>query len=694
MVKLRLGVDIGGTFTDFALVDDASGKLSVNKCLTTPDDPSDAIMKGLKVLLEREGFQPSQVDVIVQGTTLATNALIERKGAKTGLITTEGFRDILELRRETRYDLFDLFIEMPEPVVPRDFRLGVRERIDKDGKIVTELNESQLKSVLHQLIGQGAESVAVCFLNSYANPCHERRAGEIITQEAPALSVSLSSDVAAALREDERFSTAAINAYVMPLSERYLTNLSAKLAAVGFNGALFIMLSNGGLTTFENAKRFPVRLIESGPAGGTMAAVFYSDVLDSKNLVAFDMGGTTAKISMVQEGKPALAATFEAARLRRFMKGSGHPLMISAIDLMEIGAGGGSIGWVDSLGLLRVGPESSGADPGPACYGLGGEEPTVTDAALILGYLDADYFLGGEMKLDKEKAVRAVKERIADRLGLGIIDAAWGIHRVITENMASAARIHVLEKGKDPRRFSLLAFGGAGPIHAWQTAKLVGSPRIISPLAAGVMSALGFLVTPVSNDFVHTYISRLDEVDWGRANRLLEEMEKRGREQVLAGGVAPHEITVARSADMRYVRQGREITVPVPNGELSPESIALIRQSFQSVYQELYSRYLNNVPIEIVSWKVVTGGPRPTIQLQRQTGSLDRDTALKGERPVYFPEYKGFVDCPVYDRYRMGPGIKLDGPVIVEEKESTLVVGPGGKLQIDGYLNAIVEFTT
>jgi N-methylhydantoinase A len=679
MVKLRLGVDIGGTFTDFALVDDASGKLSVNKCLTTPDDPSDAIMKGLKVLLEREGLQPSQVDVIVQGTTLATNALIERKGAKTALITTEGFRDILELRRETRYDLFDLFIEMPEPVVPRDFRLGVRERIDKDGKIVTELDESQLKSVLHQLIGQGAESVAVCFLNSYANPCHERRAGEIITQEAPALSVSLSSDVAAALREDERFSTAAINAYVMPLSERYLTNLSAKLAAVGFNGALFIMLSNGGLTTFENAKRFPVRLIESGPAGGTMAAVFYSDVLDSKNLVAFDMGGTTAKISMVQEGKPALAATFEAARLRRFMKGSGHPLMISAIDLMEIGAGGGSIGWVD---------------PGPACYGLGGEEPTVTDAALILGYLDADYFLGGEMKLDKEKAVRAVKERIADRLGLGIIDAAWGIHRVITENMASAARIHVLEKGKDPRRFSLLAFGGAGPIHAWQTAKLVGSPRIISPLAAGVMSALGFLVTPVSNDFVHTYISRLDEVDWGRANRLLEEMEKRGREQVLAGGVAPHEITVARSADMRYVRQGREITVPVPNGELSPESIALIRQSFQSVYQELYSRYLNNVPIEIVSWKVVTGGPRPTIQLQRQTGSLDRDTALKGERPVYFPEYKGFVDCPVYDRYRMGPGIKLDGPVIVEEKESTLVVGPGGKLQIDGYLNAIVEFTT
>ena len=371
MVRYRLGVDIGGTFTDFGLIDDVSGKVSVNKCLTTPHDPSKVIMKGTKALLDREGLSTSQLDIIVQGTTLATNALIERKGARTGLITTQGFRDILEMRRETRYDLYDLFIELPELVVPRHLRLGVRERVEKDGRIITELDESQLIQVVDQLMKEGVESVAVCFLHSYANPINEIRAGEIIAKKAPSLSISLSSEVAGAIREDERFSTTTINAYIRPLADRYLTSLSEKLAAVGFKGALFTMLSNGGLTTFENAKKFPVRLIESGPAGGTMAAVFYSDLLNSRNLVAFDMGGTTAKISMVQEGKPATVSTFEAARLRRFMKGSGLPLMIPAIDMIEIGAGGGSIGWIDALGLLRVGSESSGADPGPACYGLG-----------------------------------------------------------------------------------------------------------------------------------------------------------------------------------------------------------------------------------------------------------------------------------------------------------------------------------
>jgi N-methylhydantoinase A len=692
MVKLRLGVDVGGTFTDFALVDDVSGKLSVNKCLTTPDDPSEAIMKGLRALLEREGLQPSQIDVIVQGTTLATNALIERKGAKTALITTLGFRDILELRREVRYDLFDLFIEMPEPLVPRDLRLGVRERIDKDGGIVTELDESQLKELVNQLTGQGVESVAVCFLNSYANSQHERRAGEVIAQHAPAVSVSLSSEVAGALREDERFSTAAINAYVRPLSERYLTNLSRKMAEVGFNGALFIMLSNGGLTTFENAKKFPVRLIESGPAGGTMAAVFYNDLLGSKDLVGFDMGGTTAKISMVQDGKPAAVSTFEAARLRRFTKGSGLPLMIPAVDMIEIGAGGGSIGSVDALGLLRVGPESSGSDPGPACYSLGGTEPTVTDAALVLGYLDPDYFLGGAMKLDKEKAIRAIKEKIADRLGFDHVQAAWGIHRVVTENMASAARIHILEKGRDPRRFALLAFGGAGPIHAWQVGKLVGSPQLISPLAAGVTSALGFLVTPVATDYVQTYLSRLENVDWDRVNLFLQEMERQGIKQVAGGGVSPDQVTVSRSVDMRYMRQGREINVPVPNGNLSRANADAIRESFFAVYQDLYSRHLTDVPPETVSWRVTVSGPRPLVQLKKLQGSLESGTALKKKRPVYFPEYEGFTECPVYDRYRMGPGTTLIGPAVIEERESTLVVGPGGNLRIDDYLNAIVRF--
>ena len=692
MLRYRLGVDIGGTFTDFALVDDVSGKVSVNKALTTPRDPSEAIMHGMKALLDDEGLSASQLDVIVQGTTLATNALIERKGAKTGMITTQGFKDILEMRRETRYDLYDLFIEQPEVVVPRHLRLGVQERVDKDGNIVVELDETQVAQAVDQLVAEGVDSVAVCFLHSYANPINEIRTGELLAKKVPSLSISLSSDVAGAIREDERFSTTTINAYIRPLADKYLKSLSDKLAAAGFRGALFTMLSNGGLTTFEIAKRFPVRLIESGPAGGTMAAVFYSEFLGGGNLVAFDMGGTTAKISMVQGGKPSLVSTFEAARLRRFMKGSGLPLMIPAIDMIEIGAGGGSIGWVDPLGLLRVGPESSGADPGPASYGLGGEEPTVTDAAIVLGYLDPDYFLGGEMKLDKEKAVRVIKEKIADRLGLEPIEAAWGIHRVVAENMASAARIHILEKGRDPRRFDLLAFGGAGPVHAWQVGKLVGSPRIISPLAAGVMSALGFLVTPVAADYVQTYISKLGEVDWDRVNGLLEEMEKLGMEQVAAGGVSPEAVTVTRSADMRYVRQGREINVPIPNGKLSRQNIETIQQSFYAVYQQLYSRCLTDVPIETVSWRVAVSGPRPTFPLKKIEGSSESGSALKKKRAAYFPDYKGFRECPVYDRYRMGPKTILTGPVIVEERESTLVVGPGGKLRIDDYLNAIVEF--
>ena len=692
MVRYRLGVDIGGTFTDFALIDDVSGKLSVNKALTTPHDPSEAIVKGTKALLGREGLLASQVDIIVQGTTLATNALIERKGAKTGLITTQGFRDILEMRRETRYDLYDLFIELPELVVPRHLRLGVRERVNKDGKILTELDEASLVQAIDQLLAQGVESVAVCFLHSYANPTNEIRAGKIIQGRAPSLSVSLSSEVAGAIREDERFSTTTINAYIRPLADQYLTSLSEKLDAAGFKGASFTMLSNGGLATFNNAKKFPVRLIESGPAGGAMAAVFYTDLLGIKDLVGFDMGGTTAKISMVQDGKPALVSTFEAARLRRFTKGSGLPLMIPAIDMIEIGAGGGSIGWIDPLGLLRVGPESSGSDPGPACYGLGGEDPTVTDAALILGYLDADYFLGGDMKLYKGKALRAIKEKIGRRLGFDEVESAWGIHRVVTENMAGAARIHILEKGRDPRRFALLAFGGAGPIHAWQVAKLVGSPRIVSPLGAGVTSALGFLVTPVATDYVQTYISKLDNVDWDRVNGLLEDMEKLGVQQVAAGGVLPGEVTVTRSADMRYLRQGREISVPIANGKLAREHVEKIRQSFYSAYRNLYSRYLTDVPIETVSWRVAVSGPRPGVELKKLEESLQLGPALKKKRPVYFPEFKGFAECPVYDRYRMRPGTTLTGPAIVEERESTLVVGPGGALRIDDYLNAIVQF--
>ncbi len=691
MVRFQLGVDIGGTFTDFALIDSTSGKISVNKTLTTPPDPSEAILNGIKELLEREGFKLSQIDILIHGTTLATNALIERKGAKTALITTQGFRDIIEMRRETRYDLYDLFIDLPEPVVPRYLRFGVRERIDKDGKIITPVDETQLIQIIDKMLKENVESIAICFLHSYANPINEKKAGEVIAKKEPSFSISLSNEVAGAIREDERFSTTTINAYIKPLAERYMRNLLCRLNDEGFKGKLFTMLSNGGLTTFENAIKFPVRLIESGPAGGTMAGVFFSDLLNIKNLIAFDMGGTTAKISMIRDGKPSIVSTFEAARLRRFMKGSGFPLMIPAIDMIEIGAGGGSIGWVDTLGLLRVGPESSGADPGPACYGRGGEEPTVTDAALILGYLDPDYFLGGEMRLDKEKAILAIKNKIAIPLGLDLIEAAWGIHRVVTENMASAARIHILEKGYDPRRFTLLAFGGAGPIHAWQVAKLVGFRKIIAPFGAGVMSALGFLVTPVGIDFVQTYLSKLNEVDWDRVNFLLEDMEKQGIEYVTGAGVSASDVNITRSADMRYIRQGREVNVPIPNGKLYSDNTEIIKNTFYSVYKDYYSRYLTDIPIEVVNWRVLVYGPKPRIRLEKSR-NFNEGSALKKKRPVYFQEYKDFIECPVFDRYLMRPGTKLTGPAVIEERESTLLVGPGGRLLIDDYLNAIIEF--
>lgn len=692
MIKFRLGIDIGGTFTDFALIDSETGKISFNKSLTTINDPSEAILNGANELLKREKIKFSQIDIIIHGTTLATNALIERKGAKTALITTQGFRDIIEMRRETRYDLYDLFIDLPEPVVPRYLRFGVEERVDKDGRIITPLNENQLVQIIDKLIKENIESIAVCFLHSYTNPANEKKAGELITKMAAPFSISLSNEVAGAIREDERFSTTSINAYIKPLAERYMRNLLNKLIEEGFKGKLFTMLSNGGLTTFENAVKFPVRLIESGPAGGTMAGVFFSDLLNIKSLIAFDMGGTTAKISVIRDGRPSIISSFEAARLRRFMKGSGLPIMIPAIDMIEIGAGGGSIAWVDSLGLLRVGPESSGADPGPACYGKGGKEPTVTDAALILGYLNPDYFLGGEMKLDKDKAILAIERRIATPLGLGLIEASWGIHRIVIENMASAARIHILEKGYDPRKFTLLAFGGAGPIHAWQVAKFVGFRQIIAPFGAGVMSALGFLVTPVATDLVQTYLSRLDEVDWDRVNFLLESMERKGIGQIIEAGVSPSDVVVTRSCDMRYVHQGREVNVPIPNGELSRENSEMIIQSFYSVYKDFYSRYLKNVPIETVNWRVAIHGPKPKIQIEKYKKINEKKSALKNRRAVYFEEYKDFIECPIYDRYRMEPGTNLTGPAIIEEKESTLVVGPGGRLTIDDYMNAIVDF--
>lgn len=709
MPQYRLGVDIGGTFTDFVLMDEETGALHFGKTLTTQADPSEAVINGMADLLRRHDIRAASLKGIVHGTTLVTNAVIERKGAKTALLTTHGFRDILDIGRELRYDIYDIFLTMPEPIVPRDLRFDVPERVNKDGEVLTPLNKEALLGILEKVLeskghengngatthpgaGDGVKAVAVCYLHSFMNPQNERETAELIRAHYPGVHVSLSSDVLPEIREYERSVATAINAYVQPVAEQYLSSLENKLEGIGFEGVLHIMVSSGRLTTVEGAKATPIQLLESGPAGGSMAGVFYGTLIERKNLLCFDMGGTTAKASMIRDGTPEITNDFEAARVRRFRRGSGLPVRIPVIDMIEIGAGGGSIAHMDRLGLLRVGPESSGAEPGPACYALGGGDPTVTDADLLLGYLNPGYFLGGRMTLDVKAATRSVEEKVAKPLGVDAVTAALGIHRVVNENMANAARVHILEKGMDPRSFTMMAFGGAGPVHAYQVARLLKIPQLVVPLGAGVLSALGFLVSPVAVEHVRSYLRRLDAADWNAVNALLDEMEEEGRELMRSADIPNGQVAVTRSADMRYSGQGHEINVAIPQGTLGPESVEQIRRNFYQKYEELYGRYMTNVAVESVSWRVLVSGPSPRIQFS-MLGESGEHSALKGKRHVYFPESHGFEDCPVYDRYLLTPGSSLEGPAVIEERESTLVVGPASRVTIDEYYNAVVDLT-
>ena len=510
----RIGVDVGGTFTDFVMVDEKRDLIFTGKRLTTPGDPSVAILEGTERLLGEAGTPIDEVDSIVHGTTLVTNTVIERKGARVGLITTKGFRDSIEMGGEIRYDLYDLFLERPEPLAPRYLRVEVDERVDAEGRVLRPLSRESVRAAAESLLREGVEAIAVCFLHSYRNDSHERLAKEVLREIVPDLPVCISSEVAPEIREFERGSTTVANAYVLPLMRDYLARLDSRLREMGFSGTLYVMLSGGGITTIQSAQQFPIRLIESGPAAGAMGATFYSKLIGEDHVISFDMGGTTAKICLIDEGRPEHAHSFEAARVRRFRKGSGIPLKVPVIDLIEIGAGGGSLARVDAMGLLKVGPESAGSEPGPVCYARGGTEPAVTDADLLLGYLSPDYFLGGEMKLDFDAVRSAMSEVVARPLGLGVTEAAAGIHSIVNENMAAATRMYIAEKGRDPRRYTMIAFGGAGPVHAYGLAKLLKLRRIVCPLGAGVMSALGFLVAPSAIDFVRSYVSRVSEIDW------------------------------------------------------------------------------------------------------------------------------------------------------------------------------------
>jgi N-methylhydantoinase A len=627
---------------------------------------------------------------VVHGTTLVANTIIERTGARVGLITTRGFRDALEMGREIRYDLYDLFAERPPPLVPRHLRREVSERLDPAGRVLLPLDADELRRVARALAADGVDAVALCFLHAYANDTHEAEARRILHEELPGIHVSISSEVAPEIREFERTSTTCGNAYVQPLMARYLTRLGERLQAMGLDGALYVMLSGGGITTVRAARELPIRLIESGPAAGAMAASYYGLLSRTSPLISFDMGGTTAKMCLIERGWPETAHELEAGRVRRFRKGSGHPLKVPVVEMIEIGAGGGSIARVDQMGLLKVGPQSAGSEPGPVSYGRGGVLPTVTDADLFLGYLSPDYFLGGEMRLDVPAVERALDEHIARPLGLSPLDAAAGIHSLVNENMAAATRMHLAEKGRDPRRYSLIAFGGAGPVHAWGLAKLLKFTRIICPFGSGVTSALGLLVAAPAIDLVRSYVARLERIDWARLRQLFDEMEAEARALLVESGADPAAISVRRAADMRHVGQGFEVTVPLPEGPVGAGGEDAIREAFFATYRQRFERHIPDVPVEGLSWRLRATAPVPNVELHFGGQPAVPGDPLKGHRPVYFPE-TGFLPCPVYSRYALGPGASVAGPAIVEERESTTVVGPGSRLAVDKHLNLVID---
>jgi len=681
----RLGCDIGGTFTDFVLLNDKTGEISIHKCLTTPKDPSDAVEDGIRELLKITPDFVFQLDEVIHGTTLVINAIIERKGAKTGLITTRGFRDVLELGREKRYDTYDIFAVYPEPLVPRSLRLEVDERIAGDGRILRKLDPEETKKVLHQLLDRGIESLAVCLINSFENPTHELMIKNIVMEEAPHLSLSISYEVLPQIREYERTSTTVTNAYVKPLTGNYLAKLSGRLETLGSTGKLFIMLSSGGITSVETAKQFPVRVIESGPTAAVISAVYFGKMFDVRDIFCFDMGGTTAKSCLIQRGEPGMVSIFEVGRVHRFKKGSGLDIQVPVVDLMEVGAGGGSIARISKMGLLQVGPDSSGADPGPICYGLGGNEPTVTDADLALGYLDPHYFLGGAMKLDKESAERTIDEKIARPLGVTLLEATWGIHDLINETMAGAAKTHIAEKGGNPKVVTICAFGGAGPVHAYSLARKLGSTRVLVPPIAGVGSALGFFTAPRAFDIVRSHKIGVEDADFVEIERLFKEAKAEGA-AILQDGGAIESITYDRSLDMRFIGQGAEINVPIPDRDFVRMGREEMRRLFDQRYQTLYGRTYPESAAEFVSLRVRASLPERPLslpQIDKKVASLE-DT-IKGQRLAYSPIARDFIPFTVYDRYDLFPGAKFYGPAIIEERESTAIVGEDASVSVDEY---------
>ncbi|MHA2393751.1 MAG: hydantoinase/oxoprolinase family protein [Promethearchaeota archaeon] len=687
-----LGVDVGGTFTDCVLYNEETSEMKIRKVLSTPRDPSIGVFEGIDLLLEVNEASMEQVSRVIHGTTLVANAVIERNGASVGMITTKGFPNVLDMRREWRYDNYDFHIKFPEPLVPNYLRREVEERVWYDGTVHTPLNEQQVVEATRELVEEGGvESIAICFLHSYAHPLHELVTKKLVKDEYPELHVTTSSEIAPHMREFERFSTTVINAYTLPLVDGYLDRMEMGLKERGFGRekfSFFVIGCSGGLVRSDVARALPVLLLESGPVAGVRIANYIGKRMGYGGMLSFDMGGTTAKGCIIKNGQAEVAYEFEVARIHRFKAGSGYPVVVPNIRLIEMGAGGGSIAEVDSRGVLKVGPKSVGAEPGPACYSLGGRKATVTDTDLLLGYLNRDYFLGGQIRLNAEKAEKVVQEAVADPLDMSLMKAAYGIYDVVNQNISQAFRIHAAEIGVDMRRFDLFAFGGAGPVHAWKVAADLYISRIIVPFEAGISSAMGLLITPLAFDFARTRRMALEDLTPERFNDVFDLMVNERTELLRAAGVPPDMIEVFKALDMRYRGQGFYTEVRLPE-DLDPTTRHL-KELFESEYERIYTLTAEGVPIEVCNFKGRVSGPEFELLLSHRS-EIDLGDPFKGEREAYFGEESGFLNCSVYDRHRLRPGVRIKGPSIVEETTSTCVIPPEARATIDGFYNLVIR---
>jgi N-methylhydantoinase A len=689
-MSYRVGVDIGGTFTDFALLSESDHRLVIHKQLTTPTDPSQSVLSGMKTLIEKAGVNPSEVSAIAHGTTLVTNSLIERRGAVTGVLCTAGFSDVFDIARERRYDMYDLTITYPEPLAPPHLRREINERVKADGSIAQTLDPQELRDAVQSMIDEhGLEALAICFLNSPTNPAHEDEAAKIVTAEFPQLYVSTSTDIFPFLREYERWTTTVMNAFTGPMFDTYLTRLETGLAELGFDASFYIMSSSGGTVTLDTARKYPVRMLESGPAAGVLQSAMLGRQLNRLDLLSYDMGGTTAKGALVRGGEPLKRYELEVARVHEFKMGSGLPAKIPVIDLIEIGSGGGSIAAVDERGTVRVGPLSASAEPGPVCYNQGGEQPTLTDANLSLGYLDASFFLGGEMKLDKDGALAAIDRVIGKPLDVSAERAAWGIHESVNEDIARAFRNHASERGFDYRACAMAAFGGSGPAHACRVARKLRVPTVIFPVGAGVMSAVGLLASPLSFEIMRSERRALADLDDAGVATRFESLIDEAAEHLKEAGLRRDDMSVNHRLDMRYQGQGYEIEVNLPTS--LDNIVAQLPDLFAKAYEIIFSKSFPTNPIEIINWKAEVVGPTPP-----GVGDYVLDTAnpggkaIKGHRPAFNPDINAFADCPVYDRYALSAGDSFSGPALVEERESTYVVGDGDVVTVDEHGNLMV----